>query len=250
MNEDYSKKILSLIHEENIEPDPSWRYLLRKYARWSLVGLFVMLASAVLAAGVAFFLDVDWRAVSLSREHSLFDVFQGISLFWLTLLALLLPLTMYGMRKTERGYRWGSGAIFGTGVLLVAAFGIIFVFFRIGETIERETGNRFPSYESREDRDERLWSRPNQGLLGGSVVSVSDVAVLITDFSGSAWQVSISPETVVDSSVTFRPKEELKIVGVKSSDSDFSAKEVSAWHKKSSKESKSNDAMSGEDRDE
>ncbi len=241
MNEDHSKKILSLIREEHIEPDPFWKYLLRKYARWVLVGGLALLAAGSLAAGAVFFLDIDWRAVSLSRDRSAFDIFQGVSIFWLMLLTLLLPLTIYGMRKTERGYRWSRGTTLGAGASLVVMIGIMFVFFRIGEAIERETGNRLSLYESREDRDERLWSRPEQGLLGGSVMVVSDGTISITDFSGLAWQVSVSPETIIDRSVTFRPKEELKIVGVKRSDSDFSAKEVSAWHRDGLKESEKYD---------
>ena len=231
MTDIHSKKILELIHEEHIVPDPTWKHLLKKYARWLPPVLLALLAAISFSAGLAFFRDVDWQVDSPMRTRTMFDAVHGISLFWLALLAVFLGLALFGLRKTERGYRMNRRMMLGSVALLVAILGVLFLLLRIGETVERNTKVRLPSYESREERNELLWSRPDEGMLGGTVSAVSADAVAVTDFSGSAWQVKLDPQTKIDPKTDFRKGKEVRVIGTKDYPTEFSAQEIAPWHR-------------------
>jgi hypothetical protein len=245
MNEE-SKKIVGLIREEHIVPEPRWHYVAKKVARWALFAAGVFFASVAFSVAMAFLWDADRDIPAFVHTQPVMHGFRFLPLFWVGALAVFGVLAFFGMRKTEGGYRFSPISITLVSTLVIIFFGGALSFFHAGEQVDGDMKYLFPSYESREERREAVWSRPDKGFLGGEIDAISDDSLSIRDFSGTPWDVAVSPGTIIRQPADLRSGQEVKIFGEKSSKNGFTAKEIRPWGHEGRNPHPETDTSSGE----
>lgn len=85
------------------------------------------------------------------------------------------------------------------------------------------------------------WSQPEKGLLGGSVVSVSDSeeeSIQLKDTQSKVWKIDYSQESI-QKGTKLRVNDEIKVIGHKEDEHTFRAQEIQNWEEYHSEETDS-----------
>ncbi|MEP7162425.1 MAG: hypothetical protein ABI747_01535, partial [Candidatus Moraniibacteriota bacterium] len=167
--------VIQKIRQERIEPVSSWRFRFFRGLGW--VGLLVSVILASLFTAFAFHVisEIDWEAYSHVNISWYQGALMSLPFLWLILLAAFVILATFLGERTRHGYRypvWGFLAVF---FALTAGTGIALESSPLDEPVE----NFFIGALSKHDRwgkfipsAERQWAQPENGLLGGEVLTV------------------------------------------------------------------------------
>jgi len=220
---------LNRIKTEHLAPDPKWKFLLRKFGSWSLV-VFVIILGA-LAISVVYYLlsQLDWDLYGFIHQNVFIYALSVMPYFWFILLGLFVAAAFFGVRETERGYRFGWLKIIM--VIIVGISMVGFLMSRIG------WGGRFngmmmhgmPFYAQSVATKERQWMQPEQGFLAGTINDISGNLISLNDLNGNRWNVQMNEKTLVRPIADVSAGQMIKIIGTKQSAQNFTATEIRPW---------------------
>ncbi|MDD3487416.1 MAG: hypothetical protein PHF35_03510 [Candidatus Moranbacteria bacterium] len=230
--DNFIKKTLEKIKEQDIRPDSRWKYLAKKYSAW-LVLAFTVLFCAVSASAVAYLSSqLDWDIPFLAHGSGPFSFFKMMPYFWIVLAVLLAALAFFEIRRTERGYKFSRMKIFS---VLFAGF-LVFGFFSTqmgwGRKADQDAKRNLPFYGSLVTTKETQWSQPDKGLLGGTIESVDGNGFSLEDFSGKNWSVVVDESADIRTAASLSEGEKVKVIGSEEAEDVFQAKEVRPWEGK------------------
>jgi len=229
MPNDIIQHTLEAIKTRHITPEPQWRVFLKRRSTWIFFALASLFGAIVFSIASATLSDLDWD-IPLSRPH-LFgsaSFFPFLS-FWTALIILCIILAIIGLRKTAYGYRYER-----TTLIALSFGGIIFLglfLWRVGAGQHFDTVlmRGVPVYGRHTITKEMQWSQPENGLLAGTVLSVSDTRFSLGDFSGQPWTITINSNTIIRPAVTLRENIIVKIIGHPTGKNTFTAQEIRPW---------------------
>ncbi len=222
---------LEKIKEQNIKPEPRWKYLLRKYAKWILFLVVLALASSAFLAGYANVSSLDWSLYRFAQQNKILYTLSLVPYFWLILLAIFLGAAFFEIRKTELGYRYSRNRILFLTIAGFIFFGVSGIFFGIGHWFNTGLSQNFPAYShSLMMTKETQWMQPQSGFLSGTIKSVNNENVSLEDFSGHDWNVAVDEKTLVRPAVDLATENQIKIIGTQKTANDFSATEIRPWN--------------------
>lgn len=216
------------IKDQQIRPEPKWKYLSKKGAEWFLIGLVIVLGAVAVTTAFTLLLELDWDLHDLLHQSKLFFAFTSLPYFWLLLLIFFAILAFLEIRRTENGYRFSWGKILGIILVGIFVFGAIFSWAGYGQNFNRMMKS-MPYYEQNIMDKESQWMRPEKGLLAGAILSVSDKSLSVKDLKGGEWIVSIESETLIRPMADIAVGEKIKIIGKKQDDASFVATEIRPW---------------------
>lgn len=233
---DLTRKILTLITEQNIQPVPAWQARIRNSVYW--VGTFVVVIFSALIMTLSFhaLFEIDWDAYAKANFTWYQTILSGVPLFSLLILAVFLWISIVLLHQTRRGYRYPLAML----ATLFLSTSIVFGYF-IEQSPLDEPAERFLLYALPHDSEirgalipsaERQWSQPERGLLGGSVQSADAASIMLRDSSEKLWTVDYSGAEIQEG-VTFQPLQTVKIIGEEESEDAFRATEVRVWEQPS-----------------
>lgn len=229
MSRDISLEALEKIQRERIRPvDKRWLRL-RNVVLW--LGFFFFLWLGGVAASVVIYMlkSGDWDLLGRADGDWLKFFLATVPFVWFVLWLIFLAAAYIYFRRTKHGYihRFSAVGLFSLFVCLL--FGNIFYFNGWGEKFELLFAEQLPLYNHVCRCREEFWSRPEQGLLAGVVVDVSDRNNFkIIDFQSRFWGVS-GQNIIYHNLDGLRDDLQIKIIGQVLDDDDFLAEEVRPW---------------------
>lgn len=225
-----TEKILKKIKKEKILVKPRWEVILKRGLVWSALGTAVLLLALAISM-IIFQLEEEFEWELLPR---FFEVrpplfLQILPYFWLFIAALLFTFVYFDFRKTKTGYRYSTTIIMISSLLLSLALGLTIFKLKTPHRLEPFFRERMPFYESVRPSMGRLWMNPEDGLLGGIVMSeLKDKRFELEDLRGDDWEVVlIEPKPVFG--LLVEPGNSVKITGKILKRNEFEAEKISPW---------------------
>ena len=226
---DLSKDILQKIKKDEVRPYPKEYFLLKRSVIWTVFGLSIFLGSVASAIALFQLRYAEWDLYK-HLSHSLAEfVLLVIPFFWLIFLLGFTGFACYYFRRTEQGYRYAAVWVISLSIALSIIGGALLYSTSLPERLESVFQVNVPFYRKLQERKQKVWMSPAQGLLAGTITKVvSEQKVEIRDLHGNNWVIDIA-DTIWRGRL--RPAEDLKIkiLGHMKEQGRFVANEIRPW---------------------
>lgn len=225
----FEQKILDQIRIKHLKPLSKGYFKVRDFALWGLLGAFVA------ALGIGFGMIIyGIRSTDLSvlakleltaSQKALFF----FPVFWILACAAIAIIAFINLRKTRKGYRVSARQFIIITVLVAVGIGSIVYALNVTQYLSGVATNRIPLYKDVVAPDTSTWLDPNHGLLSGIIRSRdSDQSFYLRDSEAVLWHVT-SDSTAIPAGYTMQTGERIKIIGKRTGDDSFNAREIHPW---------------------
>jgi len=230
-----SEKVLKNIEKNHITPRPKWVFGLQNSVLWFLSVLLLLIGGLASSVVIYMIKDNDWGIYN-NIDNSLFSfILLVFPYFWVVVLLGLIILANYNLKSTKKGYKYRLCTI-GIFVLFISVLmGGILHMIGVGKMIDESFADRMPMYGqfvNKINHDNRMWMKPDQGLLAGMIISVDDENNFkVSDFNDDVWRIKGDKQTVF-LGFDLGTNRGVKIVGEEVTDQDALAFGEKAFHAK------------------
>jgi hypothetical protein len=180
-----SDQILDKI--KNVKPKPRWQFLFKDYMVWFLASLALVVSSLSFAVVLYMMIDNDWDVYTSISNSLLEFVFLTLPYFWLLFLGIFILIAYYYFRHTKKGYKFSLSKIFLASLIINILMGTFLYNIGVGKTIDNVVSQKVPFYKELINRRQHIWSRIDDGLLGGVIVFIEKDYIVIKDIEGHDW---------------------------------------------------------------
>jgi uncharacterized membrane protein len=226
---DISDKIIERIKKGDVKPYSKWHFVFHRSAIWILFGITILIGS--IACGIAIF-QLQHAEWDLYRHlsHSLPEfIILIVPYFWLIFMIGFTVFAYYFFRHTERGYRYSAVAFVLVSLGISIVGGLVFHKAGLAESLEGIFRDRVSFYRALQERRERVWMAPENGLLAGKITAVKpDGAMELLDLNTRQWTLS-APHAVWRGNLTPEKGLKIKIIGRMKNSREFVAEEIRPW---------------------
>lgn len=186
------KEVLAKIEKLGLKPRPYVYFLAKRSVFWALAALSVLLGGVSVA--VAIFAATDLAATGGRGldEMPFDDIATSLPALWLACFFLFAASAWFGLSRTRRGYRYRPLNILAVALAASLGLGAALHGLDAGRLAHNFIASRFPAYDRLTHIPYDEWSRPDQGYLGGEVLSVDGGSLRLRAFGGVEWTVDIS----------------------------------------------------------
>lgn len=229
-----TQKTLAEITKKHIRPIPLWVTWSRNTAYW--VGAMVLALLSALATAASFhaMTEIDWDAYMKADFSWIEIVLSGVPLFSMVLVVLFFWVTIYFLHQTRHGYRYPTMLLVSVFFSTSVVFGYFIEISPLDEPAENFLLYALPHKDTLPTRllpsAARQWSQPENGLLGGTVLSSSDADFQLIDSSEKLWTIEYTSDALT-SDARLEPNEDIKVIGNQEDDTIFKASEIRDWKK-------------------
>lgn len=226
---DISKNILQKIKEDKVHPYSKSRFLFRRSVIWTVFGLSILLGSVASAIAIFQLKYAEWDLYQYFSHSPLEFAFLVIPFFWLIFLSGFTVFAYYYFRRTEQGYRYRTLWVICGSIALSIIGGGILHGTGLSERLETAFQHNVPFYKELQERRQRVWMSPGQGLLAGKIVKIiSEQKIQIEDLRENIWVVDIG-DTIWKGRLRPAKNLKIKILGKMKGESQFVADEIRPW---------------------
>src|SRR3989339_953679 len=215
---DISQEILDKIKE--VKPKPRWQFLLNDYLIWFLASFSLIVSSLAFAVVLYMLVDNDWDVYTRISNSLLEFVFLTFPYFWLIFLGGFILITYYNFRHTKNGYKYPLSKIFLASFLINILLGTFLYNVGVGQAIDNAVAKRVPFYKEFINKRKHIWSRIDDGLLGGVVTAIEEEYILIKDIEGNVWTIKHF-NTTTPEFVRLQLGQPVRIIGQKIDSQNF-----------------------------
>jgi len=227
-----SKSVLSQIKNQKIQPKSEYYFWFRNIFL-GLMGL-IFFSLGVIASGIIFhflnhleFAEFIWRGPRQLMKLLWF----GVPFLWIFLAASLLLACSFLLKEMKKGYKLRFAFLLAIILIPQVVAGALLEQSDLGERIDQAMANRIAFHQTRKARHEKLWSLPDEGFLGGTIVEVQNNEILLLDdFSQKRWWVSFS-RSQTHPRLKLETGKRIKILGQKTSAQEFVAEKLLPWRR-------------------
>ena len=209
------EQVIQKIKSEGIAPESRWAVNWKNYLFWTVWSLMLFLGAAFLSLIVLNFFDLgrdffgflDLPPARWGRLLMLTTPFV-----WLGLAAVALISGILALRKTKWGYRYNLLLITSLSVLAISILAGLLHF----SNVNRHLGGSFYQHRMEPGREwafpaARRWRLPEEGFLGGRILSIGGESFRLEDFDKQTWEVIL---TLQDGQPPISPLSEGMYVGL------------------------------------
>jgi hypothetical protein len=223
-----SEKILQSIKEENIQPQPRWKFLAKNSALWIMFAIALFVGALSFSVIVNLLMDHDWDIYL--RLHKTFGQYMLLSLPYLWIMCLLIfsSLAYYDFVHIKGWYRHRVYAVVSISIIGSLFLGILLFCSGVGKKIDQVLDARVPFYEMMNINKKKIWCHPDEGLLGGEIMKMpmeTPDRFTIVDCNGHIWEIDKSELR----SFGIKVGEKIKIIGKEINGRQFEAEEFRHW---------------------
>lgn len=223
-----SNKILSRIKDENIKPIPRWRHTSRNVLLWIAFLLSVLLGAVAFSIILFSIQQIEFNLIA-HMTHSRFEMWLSLLPFlWIISLIVFLFVSIFGLKKTKKGYKFSITRIVIGSAVLSILFGAGFFIGGGAKWLENRFAMNLEFYEGINEKKVKMWTLPEEGYLSGVIVSIGDSTLQMQDFESNIWTIDIT-EAKIFTIVKLEKDEKIKLIGQKVSALYFMAEEVRPW---------------------
>lgn len=224
MEKDSSKKIIEKIKQEEIKPISETQLRWKNYAFWIAWAAVIVLGSMFFSLILLDLSDVSfdfWRKMPAGRP--IFVLFRTAPFLWLALLALAMVIGYLAFRKTKKGYRYNNLIVIGLVVIFVGALGLVIHWSRANSGLEKGLLKKFPKHKNLIMMRESRMEMPEEGILGGLVVSVDSSKIILRSFRNNEWEVLVTKNTQIKRTGDIKKDIQIMVIGKKIDENTFEA---------------------------
>jgi hypothetical protein len=226
----FIKNTIEKIKQQHIVPEARWRFLARKYGIWALFAMIIFAGAASFATAYHLLASLDWDLYRFMHISAFSYTLSIIPYIWLIFILLALVVAFIDVRKTQTGYRFSALKISALIIVGIILFGMGMSVLGIGGSINDIAAKKVPYYGKHMMTNKNSqWSQPEKGLIAGTINSVSQSDVSLTDLEGGKWTVEIGKDVLIRPAVNIEPQEMVKVIGKKKDSSTFEAREIRPW---------------------
>ncbi len=219
------EKILTEIKNKHIVPWPRWRIFLRHTAIWLLVAIAASLSSIAFSAAIFIVANQDWDLPQRLNINPSAFYLAILPYFWLLILVIFAIAAYFNFRHTKRGYKLPLLVVLITYIISTAGVSTALYRLGLGSKIEQMASNTVPYYNQM-IYARSVWSRHDDGLLAGKILSAITNQIKIMDLDGEVWTVDIASSS--GKNIIWEEKD-IKIIGQKIDTGQFVATEIRPW---------------------
>jgi len=220
---------LNQIKKERIAPEPRWKFLMRKFSAWIVLGLIVLLGAISISVTYYLLAQLDWDVPTFMHQNIFVYGLSVFPYFWAVLIGLFIAMVFFGVRKTETGYRFSWMKIISITIAGIFIIGFLMADIGFGRQFNGMMMHNMPYYAQHTVTKETQWMQPENGFLAGTISGIDGNAISLNDFNDSIWNIKISKQTLVRPSVNLAVGQMIKIIGTKQSAQNFGAAEIRPW---------------------
>lgn len=225
---DISKKTLNKIKKEKINPIPKWQFLVKNWVILSAALISALIGALAMAVTFHVAFNRDWFIYrSMPHRPPLGHFLLDLPFIWLALVMITIFIAVYYFAHSKKGYHWSPFWIILAIIIFSLTVGFGFTFLGLGRRIDTFLGGKVPVYRDVEKGAREVWSEPEEGRLGGEITKIEGDIWSVRDLSGKIWQVDISDVSYVDLKPAVGSR--VKIIGEKTQENLFQAKEIHNW---------------------
>ena len=228
--DEFEKSVMQKIEERGLSPRPYLYFLARRSVFWTLAGLSIFLGAVSLAVAIFAIEDSFQSGGKSLNDMPLDEILLNLPFLWLAVFGLFLLSAFFALRYTRHGYRYHPILIVVLAGLTSAGLGLILHVLDIGSAANRFLDDHFPAYAAYTYVPFDEWRHPDQGKLGGTVLSVIDGhSLILRDFDGRDWTIDITA-TTIDTKEPLAEEGDITIRGVRTGPAAFSAQVIAAFN--------------------
>ena len=223
-----SENFIRRIREENIKPIPRWRFTARNSMIWVLVFLSVIVGAISFSVILFVIQQIEFNLIA-HMTHSRLEMWLGLLPFlWIILLIVFILISIFGIKKTRKGYKFRVSRIVGANIIFSILLGTMLFLGGGARWLENAFEVNMSFYEGINDKKIKMWSKPEQGYLAGTIEQVYDTSFMMKDFEEKEWEVVITHARIFEM-VDLAGGEKVKIMGSLLHGNKFIANEVRPW---------------------
>jgi len=224
-----SDKVLGKIKKEELKPIPKWHFVLKNGFLWLL--LIILLAAGAIAWGISLFQfsDIEWDLRPILGLNIAAFILNVFPYFWIIILGLVGLLAYFNFMATPKGYKYPKYQIILFGILIIILTGAAFRYLGWARNLHDRILQGAPQFRRLLENKDLIYNLPDKGLLAGEIVEYDNTTAVVQTFDGRQWQVDVS-ELDLPEDKQIEAGEEIKILGEKTGEDAFKAKEARPWH--------------------
>ena len=228
--DDFDKTVLKKIADRGIVPRPYLYFFAKRSVFWTLAALAILLGAISFAVAL-FALEDTLRSGGKSMKDMPLDEFLfKLPYLWLAVFALFSASAYFGFKNTRHGYRYSFFRSIGLAGTVSIGLGLVLNLLNIGGLTNAFLTAHIPAYAAYTYLPFDEWRRPDQGQLGGDVLSVTDGQSLrLRDFNNKDWTVDISTSTI-DVTDPLADEGDITIRGTRTGPDTFKASAIAAFN--------------------
>jgi hypothetical protein len=224
-----SDKIFTKIKSEKIQPRPAWQFRIKKLLFWLMAVLATLVSGLSIGLVAHSAASQDWTIYSDNRFLFSSELISDIPYFWLLAVIIALVIAYLIIRQSNTGYRYSGIFIIVCCFLTSLIIGSTLFATGASRVVDTTLNNDFPAYNSVNDQLIKNWSQPNNGYLGGIILSQAGQTIKLQDFKGKVWQINLDNLKIPTNSKEFIG-EKVRIVGRETDQNDFKAQVIYVWN--------------------
>ncbi len=221
-------KLMKKINEDNLKPVLKNSFQSMSWLTFLLLFLSTVLGSVAFSIILFAIQQVDFQPLEHIAHSTIEFALAIIPSVWILTLIIALLMSIFSIRYSKKGYKFTLAGK----ILYSALFSILlgtFIFLYGGaESFERIFALKVERYESVLEKKKSLWSLPEQGFIGGKILSVETDILMLESFDKKTWIVNYK-NAFISRIVLLERGEQIKIVGKLTADGHFEAEEIKPW---------------------
>ncbi|EKD58348.1 MAG: hypothetical protein ACD_56C00146G0007 [uncultured bacterium] len=224
-----TKATIAKIKKQGIVPEPHWKFLVKKYSIWTIFLAAVLSGAISFAIAFDMLLQLDWDLHRFVHQSAILYSLSLLPYVWIVLLIAFLSFTFFDLRRTENGYRFSllKMSLLSLGGIIFT--GIIFLLIGWGFRFNAMVAKGVPYYGQHMMTKQSQWMQVDKGLLSGTIISIADEELEISDLNEKKWKILLGEDTLIRPAANMQQGKMIKIIGTKKDGDIFRAIEIRPW---------------------
>ncbi|MFH1375408.1 MAG: hypothetical protein ABIH35_01925 [Patescibacteria group bacterium] len=215
-----SKQVLAKIKSEKISPKEKWTFLVRNYGIWVLAVLALILAGVFVGNAIHDLSFGEWGIMHRFPGGRWHFLRHALPLLWLVGITAAFIFAFALLRKTKRGYRYGTLVIAGVTLLTSVIGGLALLRTPLPRQILDFRMEHFPREFIKTE-----WMNPEEGLIFGEIIETGETILILNALDSSLWEVDIS-EALTPPFLELELGVDVRVIGEKIGEGKFKAEFV------------------------
>ncbi|MCB2201222.1 hypothetical protein KQH26_00490 [bacterium] len=223
-----SDQLLEKMKLRNIKPKPSWHFTAKAIFFWVVFLISVLLGAFAFSVVLFSIQQIEFDLLT-HMSHSYIELLIGLApLFWIISLIIFLIIAMIGIKNSKKGYKFSFSKIIAFSASFSILIGTLFFIGGGAQWLEHAFSVRIGIYESVQEKKVKMWTKPEEGRLAGTILKFNEESIELNDFNNQTWLIDIE-QANVSQAVFLEEKEIIKIIGEIISNHNFRADVIKPW---------------------
>lgn len=222
------KSIIDKIKEKNIKQKPKWHFTVRNMFIWLMFFIGVLIGAISFSIILFTIQQIDFDLVS-HMSHSKLELFLGLlPFFWIIGLLIFLLVAIFAFQRSKNGYKFTWFRLLGISITFSILIGTLFFIGGGSQSLETAFASKVNYYESIQQKKMKIWMKPEEGFLSGTIENVVADTIQLIDFNNKKWDIDYS-NSFIAPIISLEKGEQVKLVGNMTQNNKFKANEVRPW---------------------